>query len=146
MEISLKRNLLWHGAVLLLLGLLSGACIPLVTNARMGLSAHLAGVQNGMLLMIVGLAWSSVALSARLAAATFWLLLYSMYAIWASTLLGAFLGTSRLTPLAGEGHAGTPWEELLVSSGLATGSAAVLVGMALFIYGLGAGAQERRSQ
>jgi hydroxylaminobenzene mutase len=133
-----NRRLLWYGAVLLLLGLLSGGVIPLVTNARMGLSAHLAGVQNGMLLMIVGLSWRYTSLSPRLEAATFWLLVYSMYAIWAATLLGAFLGTSRLTPLAGEGYAGSPWAEALVSAGLATGSAAVLVGMVFFVYGLGA--------
>ncbi len=56
-----NRRLLGYGAVRLLLGLLSGGFIPLVTKARMGLSAHLAGVQNGMLLMIAGLGTGSAA-------------------------------------------------------------------------------------
>jgi hydroxylaminobenzene mutase len=68
---------------------------------------------------------------------TFRLLLYAMYALWGSTLLGAAFGTSRLTPIAGEGFAGTAWQEGIVSLGLATGSVAVLAAIACLLYGLG---------
>jgi hydroxylaminobenzene mutase len=138
-----KRRLLWHGVVLVLLGLLSGALIPHVTNARMGLSAHLAGIQNGLLLAIVGLAWSELHLAEGLARATFWLLVYAMYATWAATLLGAAFGTSRATPIAGAGFSGAPWQEAIVTFGLFTGSFAVLAGVLLALYGLG---RRRREQ
>ncbi len=46
-----KRRLSWHGVLLVLLGLFTGVVIPLFTNLRMGLSAQLAGVQNGMLML-----------------------------------------------------------------------------------------------
>ncbi len=76
-----KRRLVWHGVLLVLFGLLTAVLIPLFTNSRMGLSAHLAGVQNGMLMMVLGFVWIDVKLSQRLATATFWLLMYAMYAI-----------------------------------------------------------------
>lgn len=89
-----KRRLVWHGVLLVLLGLLTGVAIPLLENPRMGVSAHLAGVQNGILLGLVGLVWIDVKLSERLAAAAFWLLLFSLYALWLGNLLGAAFGTS----------------------------------------------------
>ncbi|NQY92152.1 MAG: hydrogenase, partial [Deltaproteobacteria bacterium] len=36
-----KRSLLFTGALLVLVGLLSGVAIPVTTTARLGLSAHL---------------------------------------------------------------------------------------------------------
>ena len=36
-----------HGALLFVLGLVNGALVSALPNGRMGLSAHLAGVQNG---------------------------------------------------------------------------------------------------
>ena len=47
------KRLLWHGLLLVLLGLLTGLVIPLLTNPRMGLSAHLEGVMNGVLLAVL---------------------------------------------------------------------------------------------
>ncbi len=57
------RQLLIFGVLLFLFGLLNGAVIPYFTNPRMGLSAHLAGVQNGMVLLIFGLLWPYLTLS-----------------------------------------------------------------------------------
>ena len=51
------HRLLWHGLFLFLLGLLSGFAVPAVTNPRMGVSAHLEGVMNGVFLSVLGLAW-----------------------------------------------------------------------------------------
>ena len=85
------------------LGLLSGLVAPEVTNPRMGLSAHVGGVLNGMLLIILGLAWPYARLSSGLDRTTTRLLLFSLYGIWGFTLLGALFGTSQLTPIAGEG-------------------------------------------
>lgn len=129
------QSLLFSGVVLLLLGFLSGALIPVLTNPRLGLSAHLAGLQGGLLLMILALAWPRAGLSGRLGKPTRWLLLYSAYVIWASTLVGAIFGTSRATPIAGAGHAGQPWQEWLVTAGLTSGAVAVVVAITVLLYG-----------
>jgi hypothetical protein len=42
------RRLIWHGIFLFMLGLLTGVAIPALTNPRMGVSAHLEGVLNGI--------------------------------------------------------------------------------------------------
>jgi hydroxylaminobenzene mutase len=131
-----QRRLLWHGVFLLLLGLLTGAVIPYFTNTRMGLSAHLTGVLNGMVLVLFGLIWRALRLSARMAQATFWLATYAMYAIFAALLLAAVLGTSGVTPIAGAGYAGTVWQETLVSAMVASGSAAIVMACGLTLYGL----------
>ncbi len=46
-----KRRLMWLGMLLFLLGLITGLLEQRFTNVRMGLSAHLEGVMNGILLL-----------------------------------------------------------------------------------------------
>ena len=43
------RRLLWHGVFLFLLGLITGLAIPIISNHRMALSAHLEALLNGIL-------------------------------------------------------------------------------------------------
>jgi len=130
-----KRELLFHGAVLIFLGLLSGLVAPAVTNPRMGLSAHLGGVLNGMLLLVLGLAWPHARLSVGLDRTTTWLLLSSLYGIWGFTLIGAVFGTSQAAPIAGEGFSGEPWQESLVTGGLTAAALAVLAAVSILVYG-----------
>lgn len=131
-----------HGALLLVLGLVSGALVSTFTNSRMGLSAHLAGVQNGMLLLIFGLVWQRLRLSHRASRVAELPCRFSMYAIWAALALAAVFGTSRVTPIAGAGFEGTLWQEGLVAVLLYSGSAAILVGAGLVFWGLRANARE----
>jgi (hydroxyamino)benzene mutase len=42
---------MWHGMLLFLLGSITGLLEQRFTNVRMGLSAHLEGVMNGILLL-----------------------------------------------------------------------------------------------
>lgn len=129
----LKEILLLAGAVLFLLGLLTGAAIPYFANARMGLSAHLTGVQNALVLLVVGAVWPQVRLSARLLALTCWAAITSLYAFWLALVLAALWGTSRATPIAGAGFSGTPWQETFVqillhaASFVSIGAAALLI-------------------
>lgn len=93
-----KRRLIWHGVFLFLLGLLSGAVVPILRNPRMGVAAHLGGVLDGMFLVLLGLIWADLKIPARLAALTFWLALPAAYAGWVAQLLAAAFGTSWVTP------------------------------------------------
>lgn len=128
------RHLLFHGMLLFLLGLLGGAIVQLLYNPRMGLSAHLAGVQNGLTLMVFGLIWAYA--DPPLPRITYWTSLFGLYGIWLALLLAALWGTSRSTPLAGAGFAGTPSQELIVTTLLTSASGAIIVATGLMLFGL----------
>ncbi len=132
----LGRELLIHGTLLFLLGLLNGVAVQGFRNPRMGLSAHLAGVQNGLVLWAFGLLWPQCALSPGVAWLAAWSAILSMYAIWFGLLLAAIWGTSRSTPIAGAGHAGSPGRELTVTALISAGSVAIIVATGLVLYGL----------
>lgn len=140
-SISANRTLIRAGFILLLCGLLTGLAVPVFTNPRMALSAHLEGVLNGLLLVVLGLIWGYLELSNRLSAITFWLFIYAAFANWGVTSLAAALGTSRLTPLAGAGYSGTPLQEALVQVIQVSLALAVIAATILVIYSLRRGSE-----
>jgi hydroxylaminobenzene mutase len=105
------QSLVAAGALLFLLGLLGGFAIPVMTNPRMGRSAHLEGVMNG----------------------TF--LLYGSFANWFFITLAAVFGTIALTPIAGAGHGGSALQESLVAAGLVSVGIAMVLGCAVLVFG-----------
>ena len=131
------RRLLWHGVFLFFLGLITGLAIPIINNHRMGLSAHLEALLNGILLLALGCLWPQLRLSERAASAAFRLGLYGAYANWFFTLLGAILGTKALTPQAGAGFNASALSEIVVGIGLVTLVAAMLVVCVILLTGLG---------
>jgi hydroxylaminobenzene mutase len=134
MEKNIAKELLRHGLLLLLIGLLTGVAIPAFTNPRMGLAAHLGAVLNGMLLIVLSLAWTRIGIAGRLEKSSYGLLLYGTYSIWAANALAAIFGTSWVTPLAGAGHEGTVWQEVFVTILITTGAVAVLVATVFLVY------------
>jgi (hydroxyamino)benzene mutase len=127
-----KRRLIWHGMFLFLLGLLTGFAEQKFINPRMGLSAHLEGLMNGIFLVALGAVWAEVKLSARVKSATFWIALYGSYINWLATTLGAAFGTAALSPIIAAGHSASAWREALVtglfiSVGLTTVAASLIV-------------------
>ena len=125
-----------HGALLFVLGLVNGALVSALPNSRMGLSSHLAGVQNGMLLLIFGLVWQRLSLSPRALRLAERSSIFSMYAIWGALFLAALFGTSWVTPIAGAGFEGSAWQEGLVAVLLYSGSAGIFLGAGLVFWGL----------
>lgn len=134
------RLLLWFGVMLFLLGLLTGLVTGAMNNPRMGLSAHLEGVMNGVFLVVLGLLWGRLRLSARWLTALFWLALYGTYTNWATTLAAAIFGTGRTTPIVGAGHHGAAWQENLVDAGLYSLTVAMLAVCVIALVGLWPGA------
>jgi hydroxylaminobenzene mutase len=135
-ESSGSRTLVALGALLFLLGLLTGALVPVVRSPRIGLSAHLEGVMNGTFLMVLGAVWHHVHLSPSLSRLCFWLLVYGTFANWLFVLLGGVFGAGRMMPLAGGGMTAQPWQELVVGAGLVSISVAMVVGCGLLAWGL----------
>jgi len=129
-------RLLVLGAVLFLLGLLSGLVTGLMANPRMGLSAHLQGLTNGIFLLAVGAIWHRVNLPAGFKAALFWLFLFGTSLNWLMTQLAAYWGTGTMTPITAPGRQGSALQEMIVNTGLLALSLAMIAGTVLLILGL----------
>ena len=108
---------MWHGMLLILLGLVTGFVEQRFTNVRMGLAAHLEGVMNGIFLLALGAVWNEVRLSPAAKAIAYWTALYGTYVNWLVTTLAAIFGTAALSPITGVGHSGQPWQEIVVTVG-----------------------------
>ncbi len=134
-EISKAQNLLGLGALLFLLGLFSGFAIPEMTNPRMGVAGHLEGVMNGTFLIVIGVAWSKFNLASVYQSIAYWTLIYGTFANWLFVTLAAAYGTNALTPIAGAGHQGLPWQETLVSAGLFSVGITMVVATGLLTWG-----------
>jgi (hydroxyamino)benzene mutase len=136
-ESEAKRGLIWHGLVLFFLGLVTGFVIPSMTSPRLGMSAHVQGILNGMFLLLVGgIVWDRLASSRKIEAGAYWLLLYSAYGSWFFCLLAGVFGASHMLPIAGAGYRALPWQEQLVMVGLGTVGVGYTVACALLVYGV----------
>ncbi len=114
-----SSKLIFYGLLLFLFGLVTGLIVPFFANPRMGLSAHMEGVMNGMFLIILGLLWKKLVLSATWLRTTYWLLLYGAFANFSAVILAAITGNGKMMPLAG-GREGTDFTEALISFLLVT--------------------------
>ena len=124
------------GFILFTLALLTGLAVPAFVNPRMAVAAHLNAILGAIVLIVVGLVWPLLVMSpfqARFTRATF---LFSAYAAWLAACLAAAWGTSRLTPIAGEGHTALPWQETLVQALQSAIVVTVLAGALSVVYAL----------
>lgn len=131
-----RRRLLWHGMFLFFLGLCTGLVEQQFSNPRMGLAAHLEGVMNGTLLLVIGAVWMDVHLTLRNKAIAYWAVLYGAYANWGVTTLAAILGTNAMSVVTGAGQAAAPWEESLVTAGFMSVGVAIVMAALLILWGL----------
>ena len=134
---ELSRKLIRYGVTLFLLGLLTGFVIPMMQNPRMGLSSHLEGVQNGMLLMIFGVIWAQLQLSAPALQWGYGLAMFGTYTNWATTLLASIWGAgAAMMPIAGNNLSGTAVQEGLIKFGLGSLSISMLIVCGILLWGL----------
>jgi hydroxylaminobenzene mutase len=131
-----KRRVLWHGTMLVLLALATGGFLQSFANPRLALAAHVGGLMNGTLVMVVGAVWSELGLSSGLARGLFWSLVYSGYANWLGLVLAAGFGTALTTPLLGDGQAAAPWQEGFVAFCLVSGAVVTLAAFGIVLAGL----------
>lgn len=135
-QTNLQANrLLFLGILLFLVGLLIGLLIPLMTNPRMGLTAHLEGVMNGMFLVILGLIWNKLGVTDNWLTAAFWLTVYGAFANFVAVTIAAITGAGKMMPLAG-GKEGTPVVEGLISFLLISLALAMIVVCGIVLAGL----------
>jgi (hydroxyamino)benzene mutase len=130
---AVSSTLSFMGALLFLLGLLTGFGIPGFRSPRIGLSAHLAAIESGLGLIAFGLLLLHLRISvgwASLIAHTMWI---SLYVLWLGLVVGAAYGTGKSLPIAGEGLVAKPWQENTARTLISVGSigAAVAIGALL---------------
>jgi hydroxylaminobenzene mutase len=131
-----NRQLMWHGMYLFVLGLATGLLEQSFTNVRMGLSAHLAGVINGIFLVALGAIWAEVRLLAKAKRIAYWTALLGTYMNWLVTILAASFGTAADFPILAAGHNGQAWQETVVSAGFLLVSISISVASVLILWGL----------
>jgi hydroxylaminobenzene mutase len=123
-------TLCFMGAMLFMLGLLTGFAIPMFRSPRIGLSAHLAAIESGLGLIAFGLLLPHLAISAGWAGAIGHSMWISLYLLWVGLLFAAAYGTGKTLPIAGAGLAAKAWQEntarILISIGSLGSAAAVL--------------------
>lgn len=136
--IQKKRYSEWFlflGVLLFLFGLLIGLFIPLMTNPRMGLSAHLEGIMNGMFLVILGLIWNKLVLKDNWLITAFWLIIYGSFANFVAVTIAAITGAGKMMPIAG-GKEGPSVVEGLISFLLISLSLAMIIACIIVLTGL----------
>ncbi len=121
-----RRWLLVAGMGSVLAGLFVGVAIGAFANPRMGLAAHLGGVQNGMLLLAVCGIWRWLSCAGRAESLLAIAMIVGLWGIFESLIAAAMLGTSAATPIAGAGFSAGPAAELAVSAVLVGSSTLTL--------------------
>jgi len=130
------RGLVRAGFVLFTLALFTGFAVPAFLNHRMAVAAHLTGVLNALLLMVLGLAWGLLAMSPMQTRLTRGAFVYGTYANWGTSCLAAAWGTSRLTPLSGAGYGAAPWKEGVVQALQMLLALVIVAGAVSVVYAL----------
>jgi hydroxylaminobenzene mutase len=122
---------------LFLLALLIGLAIPQFRVPRLGLSAHLLALTQGLFLMVAGLLWERLRLAPGLSRATFWLALYGCLAPLCANLLAAAWGAGNtLLPIAAGAAHGSALQEGIIAGLLRTGGASLIATAVLVLWGL----------
>lgn len=126
--------LLVAGTVQFLLGLLTGLALPVLKNKRMGLSAHLVGVQHGMVLWALGLIVPPLAPAPAIDGWMVYSFLLGLYGLWLAMLLAAIWGASQALPMAGAGHRASAGRERIVAALVYLPATLIVLGTVLLLW------------
>ena len=143
MDPRLRARMVFHGAVVVMLGLLAGFPHAFVLTGQIAgeerawRMAHLEGLLNGMLVMIAAAVSGSLVLSARQHAWLVWSLVAAAYGNVVASVLGATFGVRGLA-LAG------PPANAIMNLLFWVAIVGVLVGVGLLIVGARARAARAR--
>lgn len=133
--IRLQRQLLLHGSIVLLVGLLSGAGFAEAITGAQGEQAerawrvaHTGLSLGGALFIAIAMALPTLVLTERVVSLLTWSLVASGYGFAVALPFGAAIGMRGLEPVG-------PASNLVVFIGNTIGSLGSLVGVLLFIWG-----------
>ncbi|HEY4262954.1 MAG TPA: hypothetical protein VGM98_22530 [Schlesneria sp.] len=133
------RQILIHGLVFVLAGLVWGLVVPLTSYPRLALTAHIQLVSNGMLFMVLAIVL--LTLPHRVGVKSLRVMLLSVWLTWImalSEVANAWWGTNQMLPIAASqagATGGAPWQELTVKlTHIGTGLS-LIVAWSLLIIG-----------
>lgn len=129
------RSLIWHGALMSLLGLLSGFTTLFAKAPTAALSAHSIGLLQGAFLFGLAGAWSLIGVSGRRALVIKGALLIGFYANWLGAQLAGLWSAKEMFVVSGATmpSGAVPWMETVVVI-LLNVSILVIVGCALILW------------
>jgi (hydroxyamino)benzene mutase len=131
------RSLLQVGSILFLLALITGLFVQKFAVPRLGLSAHLLGLMQGLFLMVAGLFWPKLALPRSLSTVAFGLVIYGCFGAWSATVFAGVAGAGNsLLPIAAGAARGNPLQETIIATALRSAAVALIVSVVLIIWGL----------
>jgi hydroxylaminobenzene mutase len=113
-----SRQILIHGLMLVLVGLVWGLVVPNTPYPRLALGAHIQFETNGLLFIV--LATLLLALPHRVGRLSVRVMLLAAWLTWAmalSEVANAWWGTAQILPIAAAqagATGGAPWQELVV--------------------------------
>lgn len=142
---SLRQGyrLLRAGILLFLLALLVGFAVPRFAVPRLGLSAHLLGIIQGIFLMVTGLLWPKLKLMPVMSRVGSWLAVYGCFAAWTANLLAGVWGAGNtMLPMAAGQARGSALQEAIIATGLRTGAVSLVAVAMLILWGLRAPSRE----
>lgn len=119
----MQKKLIISGTALLLIGLILGTILDWFASHTLASDAHVAGVQHGMLLMLLGLAWNFAKFE-KLATSCGASIIVGLYGIFFAFLIGAIIGDPY--PSAST----STYVIFVVSSGI------LILGISLFLIAL----------
>jgi hydroxylaminobenzene mutase len=134
-----SRQILIHGLMLVLVGLLWGLVVPNTPYPRLGLGAHIQFETNGMLFIV--LATLLLALPHRVGSTSVWVMLLAAWLTWAmalSEVANAWWGTTQMLPIAAAqagASGGAPWQELIVKLTHVAAGLGLIVAWSLLVVG-----------
>jgi (hydroxyamino)benzene mutase len=138
-HLSLRRShrLIQMGMLLFLFSLLVGLAVPKFTTPRVGLSAHLLGIMQGIFLMVIGLLGPRLKLGRTTSQLVFWLSIYGCFAAWAANVFAGIsgAGNTMLPIAAGQAHGSVP-EEGIIAVALMTAAVSLITVSLLVLWGL----------
>ncbi len=134
-----SRQLLIHGLMLVLVGLVWGLVVPNTPYPRLALGAHIQFVTNGML--FIALATLLLAVPHRVGRTSVRVMLLAVWLTWAmalSEVANAWWGTTLMLPLAAAQAGptgGAAWQELIVKLAHIGAGLGLIVAWSLLVVG-----------
>lgn len=133
------RQILIHGLVLVLVGLVWGFAVSQTPYPRLALGAHIQFVTNGILFVV--LAVLLLALPHGVGPKSIWMMVLSAWLTWLmalSEVANAWWGTTQTLPIAAAQAAATggePWQELVVTLTHVAAGVGLMVAWSLLVLG-----------
>jgi hypothetical protein len=134
-----SRQLLIHGMVLVLVGLVWGLLVPGTPHPRLALGAHIQFVTNGMLFIV--LATALLALPHSVGLKSIWVMVVAAWLTWTmaiSEVANSWWGTNQMLSIAASqagATGGEAWQELVVKLTHIGAGLGLIIAWALLIVG-----------